>query len=677
MIVQRKQLEQRRRQLQNRMPEHFCHQCTAVVYVEDEACLECAQARPEQGWMPLSDSMDPWLGRVLAGRYLLTKCIGQGASASVYRAESLAISRQFAIKIIHPSTSSKGPTPEQIAQRLEREIDALGRLRNPHIVRFYDVIELPLHHIGVVMDFVEGETIESLVERSGPLKVSRAISLLRQIANGIYEAHLAGMTHRDLKPENLMVERLPVGDEFVHILDFGIVYVDGSVGMTQGFIGTPLYASPEQALGEPLDFRSDIYSLGAIFFFMLTGRPPFVGSTVMQVLRQHVESVPMPLGNYRKDVKIPKMLETLVGQMLAKEVEHRPDDLSSVIAALDSVMGVLLERERTSGKDIPKVNKLKALSDMARSSEGSETVVRGGSSVEVVGRTDQRMPNIVNTSELSVVSEALERNTLNEPTHPGLPGSQEIALTGTSDIDVCSGSRNFRFVFFDGDDFRMHHLLEPRPSEVFKYDSKRTVCSMVLGQKSMFIGCTDGSIEQINLQTKSLQVLFESVFPSPVVGIASGQDDKLLLAGMANGRLYLSHAHKDNKDWVRIRSAGGTIEDLVLSPRSDLFAVGRDDGVIEVSRLAEPKHIHMTIDVGQGVRRMAFSDDSYLLGALLADHTFSIYQLINGKELINISLPQLSMVYDVFFSPETNKIIGYFRIGNTLYAVDIQQVDGL
>ena len=156
MTGSRKGIERRRR-LQTQMPGHYCPVCTSVVFEEESECFECGTQRPEDtGWPALRDSLDPWLGRVLDGRYLLTKRIGQGASASVYRAESLAISRQFAIKIIHPSKGASGPSPEQITTRLEREIEALGRLRNPHVVRFYDVIELPLNHIGVVMDFVEG-----------------------------------------------------------------------------------------------------------------------------------------------------------------------------------------------------------------------------------------------------------------------------------------------------------------------------------------------------------------------------------------------------------------------------------------------------------------------------------------------------------------------------------------
>ncbi|MEM1350431.1 MAG: serine/threonine-protein kinase, partial [Myxococcota bacterium] len=351
----RNQVQRRRRGLQARMPSHYCPTCTAVAYEEDERCLECDTERPDgYGWPALRDSLDPWLGRVLDGRYLLTKRIGQGASASVYRAESLAILRQFAVKIIHPAKATNGPTPEQIAARLEREIEALGRLRNPHVVRFTDVIELPLNHIGVVMDFVQGDTLEALVERGGALHPDRAIELLRQTCNGVYEAHITGLTHRDLKPENIMVERLPAGGDFVHVLDFGIVHLDGEITMTQGFIGTPLYASPEQAMGEVVDHRSDIYSLGAIFFFMLTGRPPFLGNHVMQVLRQHVEREPPDLTETRGDGVNLDHLGTLVKRMLAKDIQSRPQDLQQVIDSLDQVR--LFDRQDSGAVSAPSSN---------------------------------------------------------------------------------------------------------------------------------------------------------------------------------------------------------------------------------------------------------------------------------------------------------------------------------
>lgn len=659
------------------MPGHFCHHCTAVVYEEDDSCLECNEVRPEGGWLQLSDSMDPWLGRVITGRYLLTKCIGQGASASVYRAESLAISRQFAIKIIHPSQGSKGPSSEQIAARLEREIEALGRLRNPHVVRFYDVIELPLNHIGVVMDFVEGETLESLVDRQGPLALSRAAALLRQIANGLYEAHIAQMTHRDLKPENIMVELMPAGDEFVHILDFGIVYVDGSVNMTQGFIGTPLYASPEQALGELVDHRSDIYSLGAIFFFMLTGRPPFLGTNVMQVLRQHVETKPPTLGELRRDQHIPKELEVLVRHMLAKHAERRPQSLGEIIQTVDLIAQSTFDRAPSQLRSNPSFDRIPS-SPQASQVNLRETVrsdvqvdmEEAGARPSAAILTPATRPRTVQIGLGMLSSSSTSQGDADQN---GLPGVAQITIEKSVQISGAAGTRSYLFSYIQGNKLYHHNFRADASPKSFELP-QTDIASMAISAQFALMGHHDGSITRLSLEDGQVTSLFQSVFPTPVIGVGIGQEGKLLMAAMQSGRIYISQAHKDERDWVRVRSST-RLTALKLSPRMDLYAVAREDGLIEVSRMAEPKQVRLTIEVGQKVRMMTFSEDSYLLGALLEDNTMTLYQVINGKSLVSIPTPSKLEILDLFFSSETHSLLGYIREKNRIYINDLQNLD--
>jgi serine/threonine protein kinase len=320
-----------------------------VLYEEDEACLECDAARPQRGWAKIGNSTDPWLGRTLIERYLLTRRIGHGASGNVYRAESLTIGRQFAAKIIPFDSQSGSVNPKHVEARLHREIEALGALRNPHIVSFYDVVPLGGRAVALLMDLIEGQTLELMVNSEGPVDVLRTCKILRQIANGVHEAHEAGMIHRDLKPENIMVERLPAGDDFVHILDFGIVWREGDVRVTQGFLGTPLYASPEQAVGGELDRRADIYALGGVVFFMLTGQPPFFDNNVYKVLKAHVSTKPPKLADIAPDRYFPPEIESLVASMLAKSPTDRPQALSEVITTLDKLTKKLSEDSKTSG----------------------------------------------------------------------------------------------------------------------------------------------------------------------------------------------------------------------------------------------------------------------------------------------------------------------------------------
>ncbi len=666
------------------MPGHYCHYCTAVTFDEDTACLECGEARPAPGWPMLRDSMDPWLGRVLTGRYLLTKSIGQGASASVYRAESLAISRQFAIKIIHPAKSANGPSPEQIAARLEREIEALGRLRNPHVVRFYDVIELPLHHIGVVMDFVEGDTLEQAVLSQGPLSPQRAASLLRQMANGIYEAHLAQMTHRDLKPENLMVERLPAGDEFVHVLDFGIVTMNDSASVTQGFIGTPLYASPEQAMGEGVDHRSDIYSLGAILFFMLTGRPPFTGTNVLQVLRQHVEHRPPRIADYRRDVAIPDELESLVQQMLSKDPADRPQSLAEVIKQLDQ----LAMQEGRSGVFqawAREPSGSTALGGPARRDDMSHTAPDAPSSAAFRPfRTDPalgtqqpssarlRAPReLRQSSALTSSAELTRKSELSEPTRPGTPGLSEIVLEQGVKPGAFSGTPELRLAFVQDARVRLHTLTEGPIGRSFSFPSAPPVSVAALGLNALLLGREDGAIGRLDLATGQHHVLFQSVFSDAVTGVDLSPDARLMLAVMASGRLYMSAAAKDERDWVRLRQ-GAPATCIKLSPKQDLFAIGREDRTVDIARVAEPKQARLSFKLPDVPRRLAFSEDGYLLCVLFDDQSLGLYQVINGMNLLTMDRIAGAHLLDVFFSVKLNTIMGYILQDGVLHARTLQ-----
>jgi len=653
----RDRVRRRRRELQARMPSHYCPTCTAVTYEEDERCLECDTPRPDDyGWPALRDSLDPWLGRVLDGRYLLTKRIGQGASASVYRAESLAILRQFAVKIIHPAKATNGPTPEQIAARLEREIEALGRLRNPHVVRFNDVIELPLNHIGVVMDFVQGDTLEALVERGGALDPKRAIELLRQMCNGVYEAHITGLTHRDLKPENVMVERLPAGDDFVHVLDFGIVHLDGETTMTQGFIGTPLYASPEQAMGEAVDHRSDIYSLGAIFFFMLTGRPPFVGNHVMQVLRQHVEREPPNLTETRGDGVDLEHLGKLVKRMLAKDVKSRPQNLQQVIDSLDQA--------RFDRQDSGPI--------LAPPSNAAETVLGHGAppaKADSLARRDEEEDDELTIDIFSEVSESEDEDDQGQwrnPTRSGVVNpragaganllqpraslSAHMALPKDVQTTRMAYDDTLRCAFIHEGTLHIYDLPANEQSTFDVSQGPRINC-LALSETHVLLGRADGSLQRLVLETGEIEHLFNPPISDEVGDVAMSRDGKLMLAGMKNsGRVYMSAANKTERDWSRLGS-GDPIAHIALSPRADLFAVAREDGTVGISRTSDPKKSFMTvqgapIDVG-----LAFSDDGYLMGVAQERGSIGLFQVINGHKIFDIHVSQ-------------GHLLGFFWRGN-------------
>ncbi|MEZ4458116.1 MAG: serine/threonine-protein kinase [bacterium] len=317
------QRRQRQREFTTRLPQHCCAQCSGLLYEEESECLDCGLPRPSDGWLALHAQHDPWLGRFLDGRYLVTKRVGEGASGTVYRGYSTSIHREFAIKVVEVRS-------DDTRARLAREIGVMGTLKNPHIVPFYEVMEVP-GNIIVVMDFIHGQTLQDLVS-NGALSQERVIALGIQIANGLHEAHGLGLVHRDLKPANIMVETLPAGDDFAHVLDFGIVKTMES-GNTVGFVGTPMFSSPEQISGEPVDARSDIYSLGLVLYFAITGRLPFEASTVLGILQ-------LQIGDDRPRVRdvvpeCPAELDALIFELIARAPSQRPTSMADVVGRLE------------------------------------------------------------------------------------------------------------------------------------------------------------------------------------------------------------------------------------------------------------------------------------------------------------------------------------------------------
>jgi eukaryotic-like serine/threonine-protein kinase len=327
-----------RRQNEPCLPRCYCAGCLSITYARDRACIQCRRRRPDRGWPVLEDSGDRFLGEIVGDRYLMVRRLGEGATSRVYEAEALHISRKFAIKVVDLEACTSARDPELVRARLEREIEAIGRLRSPHTVPFYEVLELSSTCVAVVMKYIDGQTLSAKLADEGALAWPRACRLVRQIATGLHEAHQAGMIHRDLKPANIMVESTPCAGEFAYLLDFGVVWLDDGVEVTRGFVGTPLYASPEQALGEQVDRRSDIYALGVILFEMLTGRPPFESANVIDVLRMHVRSRLPSLPEASGGGRFPYQLEQLVEQMLSKSRAARPAGLPEVVTRLDAVL---------------------------------------------------------------------------------------------------------------------------------------------------------------------------------------------------------------------------------------------------------------------------------------------------------------------------------------------------
>jgi tRNA A-37 threonylcarbamoyl transferase component Bud32 len=264
---------------------------------------------------------DPLLGRVIDDKYRIDAEIGAGGMATIYRATRVHIGDVVAIKVLHAELL-RDP---QFAERFKREAQAAARLKHPNVVAIYDFGVSSDAVIYLVMELVEGRNLRAIIREQGPLPTALAAEIVRQVCAALTEAHRQHIVHRDIKPANIAVEESPDGPR-VKVLDFGIASLRGGATManltqTGAVMGTPAYMSPEQCLGEDLDGRSDIYSLGVVLFEMLCGVVPFNSPTATAVVMQHVQQAPPPLRVL--NVSISPAVEAVVLRALAKRREDR------------------------------------------------------------------------------------------------------------------------------------------------------------------------------------------------------------------------------------------------------------------------------------------------------------------------------------------------------------------
>ena len=267
-------------------------------------------------------------------RYRLKARIGHGGMSEVWLAWDDALKRDVAVKILDRSAS----TDAEAIARFEREAMAASGLQGPHSVRVYDFGASDDGVWFIAMEHLEGIDLATLVEDNGPVQADRAVRFVRQASAALSEAHEAGIVHRDVKPENLFVCRVGNNPDFVKVLDFGIAKIEGAdegVPTMAGRVhGTPAFMSPEVCSGERADARSDVYSLGAVLYYLLTGKPPFVGASSAAVMMAHVRTAPTPPSTV---VAVPPEVESLVMRCLAKDPASRFANASELEVALAGI----------------------------------------------------------------------------------------------------------------------------------------------------------------------------------------------------------------------------------------------------------------------------------------------------------------------------------------------------
>lgn len=294
------------------------------------------------------------LGREVAearemGSYRLEEKLGEGGMGEVWRARHRLLARPAAIKLIRPAINGRPgeQATDEAVRRFEREAQAIAMLRSPHTVDIYDFGVTREGSFYYVMELLEGIDTDSLVRRFGPIPAERAIHLVRQACHSLSEAEFHGLVHRDVKPANVFLCRYGEEVDFVKVLDFGLVkgLADGAESpkeLTSEHMirGTPAFMAPEQALGRrDLDARVDIYALGCVAYWLLTGELVFEGSTQMETLLHHAHTPPRP-PSARTEMPIPLELDRIIVSCLEKDPERRPRTARDLAHGLEAIEGL-------------------------------------------------------------------------------------------------------------------------------------------------------------------------------------------------------------------------------------------------------------------------------------------------------------------------------------------------
>jgi eukaryotic-like serine/threonine-protein kinase len=287
------------------------------------------------------------------GSYRLEEPLGKGGMGEVFRATHQMLARSAAVKLIRPEIlgSSAPGAARVIVERFRREAEAAASLRSPHTISLYDFGVANDGTFFLVMELLDGLDLETLVERFGPLPPERVVYLLRQACESLEEAHTRGLVHRDIKPSNIFTCRLGLAVDFVKVLDFGLVKTVGAgreatlLTAADSTTGTPAYIAPEVIRGDRVpDHRVDIYTLGCVGYWLLTGRLVFEAPNAIQLMYQHANATPVP-PSQRSELDIPPELDSVILACLAKHPEDRPQTAGELARRLSTTVRAIWTEE--------------------------------------------------------------------------------------------------------------------------------------------------------------------------------------------------------------------------------------------------------------------------------------------------------------------------------------------
>ncbi|MEP6654989.1 MAG: protein kinase [Myxococcales bacterium] len=314
-----------------------------------------AMTPPEEAGPDTGDSLR---GKVIAGNFRIERLIGSGAMGNVYQAEQLSLGKEVAVKVLHPHLSSD----EKLVRRFQREAKSASRLNHANSIQIIDSGRDGDGTLYIAMELLSGRDLSQVIKDEFPLPVPRIVRIMSQVLSALDEAHAHGVIHRDLKPSNIMLIERRGEPDFVKVCDYGIAKAqhdesaaESQMLTIQGLVcGTPEYMSPEQARGEPLDGRTDLYSAAVILYHMVTGDIPFRAATPIGIVSRHLSEAPVVPSSRRPDPSIPPDLDDLILRGLAKSRELRPETAARFREELENIgSGRLGRRLRDDQGTVP------------------------------------------------------------------------------------------------------------------------------------------------------------------------------------------------------------------------------------------------------------------------------------------------------------------------------------
>ncbi len=285
---------------------------------------------------------DPLLGMVVEGRYKIQSVIGQGSAGTVYRAVQELIGREVAVKVLHDYLVSD----DEFIKRFKQEAKASSRLNHPNIITIYDFGVIPQGggRPYIAMDLLNGTPLSDFIAEVNHIPPVEAVPIFTQVCAALAEAHRQGVVHRDIKPENIVLVERGGQKNFPIVVDFGIARLvqeesdQAKITRTGTVCGSPTYMSPEQCTSSKVDHRSDIYSLGIVFYESLTGEVPFQHEELVRVMAMHLSDAPVPLNEMRPDLNFPEALMQVVHKTLLKNPNDRYQTMDELSQALEEAM---------------------------------------------------------------------------------------------------------------------------------------------------------------------------------------------------------------------------------------------------------------------------------------------------------------------------------------------------